>query len=107
MGQMTIGVVHHARLAWDAARIVVAVADGDESRRYDWLADRLDLFGPEYQQALSISRTRLMYRLREDAPMMEAGMWRTRLHELLDGRPELAGPVRALIDELTPIVYPT
>jgi hypothetical protein len=103
---MTTGVVHHARLAWDGARVFVAIADGDEDRLYDWLADRLDLLcGPEYRQALSISRTRLMYRVRSDAPQVEAGMWRTRLHELLDGRPELTGPVQALIDELTPIVY--
>jgi hypothetical protein len=102
------GAVQNSRLAWEGARVLVAVADRDDGRLYDWLADRLDLLcGPEYPQALSISRTRLMYRMRDDAPMVEAGMWRARLHDLLDHRPDLARPFRALVDELTPIVYPS
>jgi hypothetical protein len=99
--------MQHSRLAWDGARVLVAVADRDDGPLYDWLVARLDLLcGPEYQQALSISRTRLLYRMRDDAPMVEAGMWRVRLHDLLDHRPDLAAPLRELVDELHPIVYP-
>jgi hypothetical protein len=105
MMPMTVGVVHHARLAWDAARIVVAVADGDEDRLYQWLAGRLDtICGWEYEQALSISRTRLMYQLRADATAVEAGMWRARLQDLLDRRPELVPPLQALVEELAPLL---
>ncbi len=107
MMPMTASVVHHARLAWDTARVVVAVADRDDERLCYWLAERLDAWcGPEYEQAFSISRTRLMYRMRPDAVEAEAGMWRVRLQELLDCRPDLRPHLRALVDELTPLVLP-
>ncbi|HKT01789.1 MAG TPA: hypothetical protein VJT31_19865 [Rugosimonospora sp.] len=102
---MTSGVVHHARLAWDAARVVVAVADSDEDRLYEWLVDQLDLVGgPELAQALSISRTRLLYRMRPDARAVEAGMWRARLHDLLDYYPEQAGRLAGIVAELAAVL---
>jgi len=102
---MPTGVIHHSRLAWDAARVVVTVADSDEDRLYQWLIDRLDLIGgPELAQALSVSRTRLMYRMRGDVAAVEAGMWRARLHDLLDRHPELGARLRDTVDELAPLL---
>jgi hypothetical protein len=104
---MTVGTVHHARLAWDAARVIVAVADRDQDDLYEWLSARLDLVcGPEFPHALSASRTRLLYRSREDIVAAEAGTWRARVQDLLDRRPALVGPLHALVAELAPAARP-
>ncbi|GIH12019.1 hypothetical protein [Rugosimonospora africana] len=95
---MTRSIVHPQRLAWDGARAFVALADSD--REYFWLGARLrELLGADHEQALSDSRTRLMWQIRTNAVSIEAGLWRARLADVLAERPELALALRYLIDE--------
>ena len=89
--------INAERLAWDAARAVVRLLEDD---RYEWLSTRIGaLLGPERQLALSDSYTRMSWSARSDASMVEAGLWRAQLVDLLHARPELADPVRQLIEE--------
>jgi hypothetical protein len=91
-------ILQQPRLAWDGARVIVRAIDSE--RLYRWLHTRLgELAGPAYQQALSDSGHRLWWTERMDAPNAEAGLWRARLADLLQTRPELAGPLQELIDE--------
>jgi hypothetical protein len=95
---MTEQVLHHPRLAWDGARVIVRALESDHL--YGWLDERLGaLLGMPYQQALSDSFNRLWWTERVDAPQAEAGLWRARLADLLQTRPELAVPLRDLIYE--------
>ncbi len=95
---MTRGIIHPQRLAWDGARAFVALADTDQE--YFWLGGRLrELLGTEFELALSDTRTRLMWQLRESAVSVEAGRWRARLADLLAEHPELCPAVRQLVDE--------
>jgi hypothetical protein len=90
------GIVHNPRLAWDAARMIVRTLESDHP--YAWLHDRLGaLLGPAYQQALSDSWTRLWWTERIDAPAAEAGLWRARLADVLQQRPDLARPLQELV----------
>jgi hypothetical protein len=95
---VTERVIHQQRLAWDGARVIVRGLESDYL--YGWLNERLGvLLGPPYQQALSDSFNRLWWTERVDAPQAEAGLWRARLSDLLQARPELAAPLRDLIYE--------
>jgi hypothetical protein len=95
---MSEGVLHQPRLAWDGARMIVRALESDHL--YGWLDDRMGtLFGPLYRQALSDSFSRLWWTERLDAPQAEAGLWRARLADLLQQRPELATPLHELIQE--------
>jgi hypothetical protein len=97
-GEMTPGILHPQRLAWDGARAFVALAGTDEE--YFWLGGRLrELLGAEFELALSDTHTRLVWQLRENAVSVEAGLWRARLADLLAERPQLCPAVRRLIDE--------
>jgi len=97
---MSEGVLHHPRLAWDGARVIVRALESDHL--YGWLNERLGaLFGPLYQQALSDSFSRLWWTERVDAPQAEAGLWRARLGDLLAENPQLARPLRDLIYDAT------
>ena len=91
-------VIHQQRLAWDGARVIVRALESDYL--YRWLNDELGtLLGRPYQQALSDSFNRLWWTERLDAPQAEAGLWRARLADLLQQRPELAQPLQELIYE--------
>ncbi len=93
-------VLHHPRLAWDGARVIVRALETD--RLYGWLNEQLGrLFGPGYQQALSDSFNRLWWTERLDAPQAEAGLWRARLADALQEHPDLARPLRELIYDAT------
>jgi len=98
--RMTERVLHHPRLAWDGARVIVRALESDHL--YGWLNQRLGaMFGPLYQQALSDSFSRLWWTERVDAPQAEAGLWRARLADLLQENPHLAEPLRELIYDAT------
>jgi hypothetical protein len=89
-------VLHHPRLAWDGARVIVRVLESDQL--YAWLSQRLvQLFGAPYQQALSDSFNRLWWTERVDAPQAEAGLWRARLADALTREPHLAPALQELI----------
>jgi len=97
---MTGPVLHHPRLAWDGARVIVRALESDHL--YGWLNERLGaMFGPQYHQALSDSFSRLWWTERADAPQAEAGLWRARLADALQQNPHLAGPLRELIYDAT------
>ncbi len=97
-GGMTHGIVHQQRLAWDCARTFTAAADSD--RDYFWLCHQVRrLLGPEYEQALSDARTRLLLAARPDAPQVEAGLWRARMEDALRERPELVYALADLVEE--------
>jgi len=91
-------ILQHPRLAWDGARVIVRALDSEPL--FTWLYNRLgQLVGPGYQQALSDSWNRLWWTERMDAAHAEAGLWRARLADLLQSRPELAEPLQELIYE--------
>jgi hypothetical protein len=86
-------VVHHPRVAWDTARLIVeAVSD---EQLFAWLRQELGgLLGAAARDALTDTRDRL--RRAGDARVpVEAGLWRVRLEDMLRERPELAGDVSA------------
>jgi hypothetical protein len=93
---MTSNVVHHPRLAWDGARAFVAALHSDVI--YFWLRARLgEVLGEEYQLALSDSYDRVQFPIRVDAYVVELGIWRARLVDVLNSRPELRTPIADLI----------
>jgi len=95
---MTEQVIHNPRLAWDGARVIVRALESDYL--YRWLDEQLGaLLGQPYRQALSDSFNRLWWTERADAPQAEAGLWRARLGDVLQNRPDLAVPLRDLIYE--------
>jgi hypothetical protein len=82
---MTHTVIHHPRVAWDGARALVAAAD---SYRYIFVAAQLnDTFGEELARSFAQTHDRL---LAGTPALVEAGMWRVRLQDLLNRRPDLA-----------------
>ncbi|WKU04418.1 hypothetical protein [Micromonospora sp. HUAS LYJ1] len=90
-------VLHHPRVAWDMARLIVAAVP--DERLFDWLCTEVGaLLGPEHAGALRDTRWRLQpwARTTPDAAAVEAGRWRVRLEDLLRTRPETAEPLRSL-----------
>jgi hypothetical protein len=76
-------IYHRPRVAWDFARAAVSIATANDDL-YAWFATRVaDLIGPPYQLALYDTRTRLARPTRDDAPYVEAGLWRARIDDLL------------------------
>ena len=62
---MTGQVLHHPRLAWDAARVFVRAAEAGDA--FGWLGERLaELLGDDYRQALVESWNRLWWSERPD-----------------------------------------
>ncbi|ETK34995.1 hypothetical protein [Microbispora sp. ATCC PTA-5024] len=89
-----MGVMHKNRVAWDSARVFVAAANADT---YWWLSEAVgQQLGARYQTNLAETRHRLQA---EDAESIEAGAWRARLFDLLDGQPDLAPHVVRLTEE--------
>ncbi|MCW3843979.1 hypothetical protein ONA70_28205 [Micromonospora yasonensis] len=84
-------VIHHPRVAWDAARVIVESVHDEQL--FSWVRQELGgLLGSAAQAALTETRDRL--RRDGDARVpVEAGLWRVRLEDLLRDRPELAGQV--------------
>ncbi|WP_329007556.1 hypothetical protein OG271_17675 [Micromonospora rifamycinica] len=90
-------VLHHPRVAWDMARLVVSAVPDDQL--FDWLCTELGaLFGPEQERSLRDTGQRLRpwAHTTPDAAAVEAGRWRVRLEDLLRGRPEAAESLRSL-----------
>ncbi|MEU7978582.1 hypothetical protein AB0B63_08640 [Micromonospora sp. NPDC049081] len=90
-------VLHHPRVAWDMARLIVASVPDDEL--FDWLRAELgELLGPDHAGSLQDTRRRLLpwARTTPEAAAVEAGRWRVRLEDLLRTRPETAEPLRSL-----------
>jgi hypothetical protein len=77
-------IYHRPRVAWDFARVVVSIATASDDL-YTWFSTRVtDLIGTPYQLALYDTRMRLARPTRDDAPSVEAGLWRARIDDLLD-----------------------
>ncbi len=92
---MTTTLIHPQRAAFDAARVIVRAATHPVWA--GWLADQLGvLAGPTYRQYLIDSRARLLTDRRPDTPDGQAGLWRVRLTELLQTRPELTERLHTL-----------
>jgi hypothetical protein len=86
-------VLHHPRVAWDTARVIVEAMPDEQL--FAWIGQELGgLLGAATQDALTETRDRL--RRAGDARVpVETGLWRVRLEDLLRERPELAGEVSA------------
>ncbi|PZF87147.1 hypothetical protein [Micromonospora deserti] len=85
-------VIHHPRVAWDTARVLVGAVPDDDL--FDWLTAKLgDLLGPDCEQALRETRDRLWWTTDNDLFLVEAGRWRVRLEEALRSRPQTAEPL--------------
>jgi hypothetical protein len=90
--------LHPRRVAWEGARTFVFAATKDA---YWWLSDTVGhRLGLSYQ--LQLRETRLRLQAREvpaEAIHAEAGVWRARLDELLDTRPDTASILTQMISE--------
>jgi hypothetical protein len=94
---MSQQVIHQPRVAYDAARAIVAVAGADDVKLLTWFATRVaDLLGPAYRRALMDTRYRLIDPVRPETPMVETGVWRVRLEDFLRTRPELTEDLQVL-----------
>jgi hypothetical protein len=93
---MPPSIVHHPRVAWDCARLLVTMAEtGDEL--FGWFSGQVgQLLGDAYQRDLGLTRARLRRRARPDVAHVEAGLWRMRFEDLLLTDPELAEDLRIL-----------
>jgi hypothetical protein len=97
---MSAGVIHVQRLAWDGARAFVgAIAQGEASLVSSVLGARLD---PAY----SLLAEQTWYRLATDPERVntEMGLWRARLHDLADARPELRDRLQETIAQFAQLV---
>jgi len=95
---MTAQIVHHERLAWDAARVVVRALGSKQLTR--WLqAEMSQQFGAGLARALHESQARLWSSSRPDAPQIESGIWRAKLADLLAADSTLSQPLLRLIGE--------
>ncbi|MGW4464092.1 hypothetical protein [Micromonospora sp. NBC_01796] len=93
-------VIHHPRVAWDTARVVVAAAEADEV--FGWLSGEVaTILGPEHRRELTDTRARLRWPTGTNAEAVEAGRWRARLQDALDVHPEAAEPLRRLATTAT------
>jgi hypothetical protein len=89
--------MHRQRLAWDGARTVVRALGS--ARVTEWLGGQFaGVLGAGYRTALRESADRMWTSTRPDAPQVESGLWRARLDDLLEARPDLAGPLRSVFD---------
>jgi hypothetical protein len=94
---MSQEVIHHPRVAYDAARAIVSVASADDVKLLTWFATRVaDVLGPAYRLALMDTRYKLIDPARPETPMVETGVWRVRLEDFLRARPELTEDVHVL-----------
>jgi hypothetical protein len=93
-------VIHHPRVAWDTARVLVAAAETDEV--FGWLSGEVaTILGPEHRRELTDTRARLQGPTQANAEAVEAGRWRARLQDALDIHPEAAEPLRELASATT------
>ena len=92
-------VTHQPRVAWDAARAFVIMA---ETPYYGDFADQVcRRLGPVVYEALENTRARLLENLDRTggdrlASDIERGAWRVRMEELLRARPDLTDVVLEL-----------
>lgn len=84
-----------AQLAWCAARAFVTACE--TGAHYVWLADQVgEMLGPDYRRALAQTRHRVVHPRSYDARLTEGDAWRVRLERVLERRPYLTEPLRAL-----------
>ena len=89
-------IYHQPRVAWDLARIVASLATSEDDL-YVWFSTRVgELLGPSYRRHLYDTRARLATSTRDDAPLVEAGLWRARLEDVLRGQADLAEDLHIL-----------
>ncbi|TWJ23715.1 hypothetical protein [Micromonospora endolithica] len=92
-------VIHQPRVAWDAARTLVAAMPDDDL--FGWLAGEVgDLLGPDHERDLRDSRDRLCA-VGDALVPVEVGRWRVRLEDTLRSRPAAAEPLHALVGVAT------
>ncbi len=92
MGQ---AVLHRPRVAWESARVIVAAI---EAGYQGWLAYEIGRrIDPDYYDSLLHS----WQRIASDPAlaMAEAGLWRVRLEDLLNHRPETTEALMAIVAE--------
>jgi hypothetical protein len=88
-------VTHRPRLAWDGARMVVAAI---ERGHHGWIGDLLaERLGPEYRHHVEDAWLRMT--MEPDRALIEAGLWRARLDDLMAQRPDRRTEVGNVIDE--------
>ncbi|GAA4670780.1 hypothetical protein [Phytohabitans rumicis] len=95
---MTAQVVHHERLAWDAARAFICATESDQV--FGWLREQVERhFDRRLAEALYESRHRLWARHRLDVVDVERGRWRAKLEDLVIADRSRALPLQQLIAE--------
>jgi hypothetical protein len=88
-------VIHRPRLAWDGARMVVAAI---ERGHHGWIGDLLaGRLGPEYRR--HVEDTWLRMTMEPDRALIEAGLWRALLDDLMAQQPDRPAEVANVIDE--------
>src|SRR5262249_26164849 len=95
-GRVTTTVVHHARVAWDLARTVVAMAMADDEHYLRFAGQLEQCLGASARLELGETRDRLAHPVRPDAHPVELGRWRVRIEDALSTDPGLAPDVSRL-----------
>jgi hypothetical protein len=89
---------HLQRIAWDGARVIVRAA-ADEAWAV-WFANWINRqAGPPWGQLVVECRARLVAAYGYETAALESGMWRVRLADLMEERPDLVQPLADVIRE--------
>ncbi|GGM38499.1 hypothetical protein ACFFX1_15575 [Dactylosporangium sucinum] len=91
---------HLQRVAWDGARVIVhASADNDWAVWFaNWLNQQA---GPPWGQLVMDSRARMVRGYGYESAALESGLWRVRLGDLMEERPDLVRPLAEIFRETT------
>jgi hypothetical protein len=90
--------MHPPRVAWDGAQALISTCELPADFR--WVSERVgELLGPQYEDALYRSMLHLRAPDREDVREVELGVWRVRIQDALQARPDLMAPLAALVTE--------
>jgi len=86
---------HLQRIAWDGARVIVH-ASADEAWAV-WFAGWINgAAGPPWGRLVMECRARLVAAYGYEAAAVESGLWRVRLADLMEARPDLVAPLAEL-----------
>ncbi|GAB3849541.1 hypothetical protein GCM10029963_34110 [Micromonospora andamanensis] len=90
-----MSVIHHPRVAWDAARTLVGAVPDDE--RFTRVAGEVErVLGAEFARSLRETRDRLRSAPEDGRDLVEAGVWRVRIEDALRSHPDAVEPLRRL-----------
>src|ERR1051326_1883478 len=94
---MTARVLHHPRVAWDAATVMVHIAERSGSDIFWWYIERVsDVLGISHRIAFTETVERMATSQRPDQIDIESARWRARFSDVLGVNPGLAEDLNLL-----------